>query len=179
MPAARRRKGKGGEVTVPDATPSENTPPESKDSDTPTDSEPDPKDANDDERRRRRRRSARLLQLYVPRLPVVSSTFVVILFALLAPLVDRAYHRLATEGRLASDVASVTHRVGRFQVKWDINELRLSVRAPLTSLPTLPPTNLPNHLSGSLPRNDRFLRPHVVSLTPQPPLRRLTTSGPA
>ena len=142
MPAARRRKSKGG-GTRDDVT-SEDTPPESKDSDTPDDSElTNERDANDDDDdggRRRRRRSARLLQLYAPRLPVMSSTFVVMLFALLAPLADRAYHKLHTEGRLASDVASVTHRVGRFHVKWDIHDLRLSVRAPVHPTDVVSPT---------------------------------------
>ena len=144
MPAARRRKSKGG-GTRDDVT-SEDTPPESKDSDTPDDSElTNDRDANDDDddndgRHRRRRRSARLLQLYAPRLPVMSSTFVVMLFALLAPLADRAYHKLHTEGRLASDVASVTHRVGRFHVKWDIHDLRLSVRAPVHPTDVVSPT---------------------------------------
>ena len=70
----------------------------------------------------------------------MSSTFVVMLFALLAPLADRAYHKLHTEGRLASDVASVTHRVGRFHVKWDIHDLRLSVRAPVHPTDVVSPT---------------------------------------
>lgn len=88
------------------------------------------------------RRRGRLLQLYVPTFPVFSSAFVFAIFALLAPVADRAYHRLATEGRLASDVPSVAHELGRFQVKWDKTDLRLTVRArgrrpPLARFPVL------------------------------------------
>ena len=167
MPAARRRKSKGA-GTRDDVTTSEDTPPESKDSDTPDDSElTNDRDANDDDddndgRRRRRRRSARLLQLYAPRLPVMSSTFVVMLFALLAPLADRAYHKLHTEGRLASDVASVTHRVGRFHVKWDIHNLRLSVRAPVHPTDVVSPTRTTPNQGKPL---TVFSAPSLLNLT--------------
>ena len=74
------------------------------------------------------RRRGRLLQLYAPKLPVVSSAFVFGLFALLAPLLERQYHRLATDGRLVSDVPTVSHELGRFTVKWDKSDLQLKVR---------------------------------------------------
>ena len=40
---------------------------------------------------------------------------------------DLAYHRLSTEGRLVSDVPTVQHELGRFQVKWDKQDLQLKV----------------------------------------------------
>ena len=74
------------------------------------------------------RKNGSKLKLYAPRLPAVSSAMVLVLFALLAPIVDRAYHRLATEGKIVSDVSTFSHDVGRFQVKW--NKVR---RCKLTS----------------------------------------------
>ena len=63
-----------------------------------------------------------------PRLPVFSSAFVFGLFALLAPIADRAYHALSTEGRMASDVPSFAHDLGKgFVVEWDKTLLELSV----------------------------------------------------
>ena len=95
------------------------------------------------EARRDRRKNAgtspggRLLQrvhLYAPRFPVVSSAFLLAALAVFAPAVDRAYHKLHTEGRVVSDVASVAYDVGRFTVAWDATALRLAVthhEAPL------------------------------------------------
>ena len=65
--------------------------------------------------------------LYAPRLPVVSSAFLVAALAVFAPAVDRAYHKLHTEGRVVSDVASVAYDVGGFTVRWDATALRLVV----------------------------------------------------
>ena len=93
----------------------------------PEDHEP-PSDTTVAEPATRRRRSGRLLPLYAPRLPVVSSAFVFGLFALLAPWLDHWYHRLATDGRLVSDVPTVSYELGRFQVKWDKSDLQLKVR---------------------------------------------------
>ena len=56
------------------------------------------------------------MQLYAPRLPVFSSAFLLAALAVFAPAVDRAYHKLHTEGRVVSDVASVAYDVGRFTV---------------------------------------------------------------
>ena len=74
------------------------------------------------------------MQLYAPRFPVVSSAFLLAALAVFAPAVDRAYHKLHTEGRVVSDVASVAYDVGRFTVAWDATALRLAVthhEAPL------------------------------------------------
>ena len=74
------------------------------------------------------------VQLYAPRFPVVSSAFLLAALAVFAPAVDRAYHKLHTEGRVVSDVASVAYDVGRFTVAWDATALRLAVtheEAPL------------------------------------------------
>ena len=67
------------------------------------------------------------VQLYAPRFPVVSSAFLLAALAVFAPVVDRAYHKLHTEGRVVSDVASVAYDVGRFTVAWDATALRLAV----------------------------------------------------
>ena len=67
------------------------------------------------------------MQLYAPRFPVVSSAFLLAALAVFAPVVDRAYHKLHTEGRVVSDVASVAYDVGRFTVAWDATALRLAV----------------------------------------------------
>ena len=67
------------------------------------------------------------MQLYAPRLPVFSSAFLLAALAVFAPAVDRAYHKLHTEGRVVSDVASVAYDVGRFTVGWDKTALRLAV----------------------------------------------------
>jgi hypothetical protein len=67
------------------------------------------------------------VQLYAPRLPVFSSAFLLAALAVFAPAVDRAYHKLHTEGRVVSDVASVAYDVGRFTVGWDKTALRLAV----------------------------------------------------
>lgn len=67
------------------------------------------------------------MQLYAPRLPVFSSAFLLAALAVFAPVVDRAYHKLHTEGRVVSDVASVAYDVGRFTVGWDKTALRLAV----------------------------------------------------
>ena len=69
----------------------------------------------------------RRVRLYAPRLPVVSSAFLVAALAVFAPAVDRAYHKLNAEGRVVSDVASVAYDVGRFTVRWDATALRLAV----------------------------------------------------
>ena len=74
----------------------------------------------------RLRKSGSKLALYAPKLPAVSSAAVLVLVALLAPVVDRAYHRLATEGKIVSDVSSFSHDVGRFQVKWNQGNAQLS-----------------------------------------------------
>lgn len=52
------------------------------------------------------------VQLYAPRLPVFSSAFLLAALAVFAPAVDRTYHKLHTEGRVVSDVASVAYDVG-------------------------------------------------------------------
>ena len=83
--------------------------------------------AGDGTGRRARGRRGRLLQLYAPKLPVVSSAVVFAVFAVLAPVADRAYHALATEGTLASDVDTVAHDLGRFRIEWDIDALALTV----------------------------------------------------
>ena len=67
------------------------------------------------------------MQLYAPRLPVFSSAFLLAALAVFAPAVDRTYHKLHTEGRVVSDVASVAYDVGRFTVGWDKTALRLAV----------------------------------------------------
>ena len=77
----------------------------------------------------RRRRSGRLLQLYAPRLPVLSSAFVFGVFTLLVPVLDRAYHRISdNDGRLLSDVPTAGYDLGRFQVKWEMADLQVKVR---------------------------------------------------
>jgi hypothetical protein len=119
-PATRRRAAAKTPVT---ATPSPNArggknPSAASPEDDSVDDSVDERDAN--VRWRRRRRSGRLATLYVPRLPVFSSAFVFGLFALLAPIADRAYHALSTEGRMASDVPSFAHDLGKgFVVEWD------------------------------------------------------------
>ena len=77
----------------------------------------------------RRRRSGRLLQLYAPRLPVLSSAFVFGVFTLLVPVLDRAYHRISdNDGRVLSDVPTAGYDLGRFQVKWEMADLQVKVR---------------------------------------------------
>jgi sulfoquinovosidase len=127
-PATRRRAAAKTPVT---ATPSPNArggknPSAASPEDDSVDDSVDERDAI--VRWRRRRRSGRLATLYVPRLPVFSSAFVFGLFALLAPIADRAYHALSTEGRMASDVPSFAHDLGKgFVVEWDKTLLELSV----------------------------------------------------
>lgn len=69
----------------------------------------------------------RFVAVYAPRVPLVSSAFVLVAYAALAPTFGKAYHALNTEGRIVSDVASGSWDVGgRFRVAWDRDALVMS-----------------------------------------------------
>jgi hypothetical protein len=113
------------------------------------------------------------VQLYAPRFPVVSSAFLLAALAVFAPAVDRAYHKLHTEGRVVSDVASVAYDVGRFTVAWDATALRLAVtheEAPLDDDDAASARGgVAGAFAGRVPRDPRRLAARLARLASRGP----------
>ena len=56
-------------------------------------------------------------QLYRPKIPIFSSAFVLAIIFIIAPYVDKTYHKISEEGRVASDLGDVRFDVGKFTVQ--------------------------------------------------------------
>ena len=69
----------------------------------------------------------RFVAVYAPRVPLLSSAFLLCAYAVLAPMFGRAYHAFHTEGMIVSDVSSATYEMGtKFKVAWDRETRALS-----------------------------------------------------
>ena len=75
-----------------------------------------------------RRTLPRVVAIYAPKVPIVSSAFLLTLWVLCAPTLSRMYHALHTEGVVVSDVASTAFDVGRFVVSWNRDDQTLSAQ---------------------------------------------------
>ena len=56
-------------------------------------------------------------QLYRPKIPIFSSAFVLAIIFIIAPYVDKTYHKISEEGRVAADLGDVRFDVGKFTVQ--------------------------------------------------------------
>ena len=56
-------------------------------------------------------------QLYRPKIPIFSSALVLAITFIIAPYVDKTYHKISEEGRVASDLGDVRFDVGKFTVQ--------------------------------------------------------------
>lgn len=59
----------------------------------------------------------RKVLIYSPRIPIFSSAFVLAIVFFVAPFVDKTYHKMRSEGRVASDIGDLIMDLGRFQVQ--------------------------------------------------------------
>ena len=76
----------------------------------------------------------RFVAVYAPRVPLLSSAFLLCAYAVLAPMFGRAYHAFHTEGMIVSEVSSATYEMGtKFKGAWD-----RETRALETSLTIIP-----------------------------------------
>jgi len=55
--------------------------------------------------------------LYRPKIPIFSSAFVLAIIFIIAPYVDKTYHKISEEGRVASDLGDVGFDSGKFTVR--------------------------------------------------------------
>ena len=55
--------------------------------------------------------------LYRPKIPIFSSAFVLAIIYIIAPYVDKTYHKISEEGRVASDLGDVGFDSGKFTVR--------------------------------------------------------------
>ena len=57
------------------------------------------------------------ITLYRPKFPIFSSAFVLAIIFIIAPYVDKTYHKISEEGRVASDSGDVGFDLGKFSVQ--------------------------------------------------------------
>ena len=57
------------------------------------------------------------ITLYRPKFPIFSSAFVLAIIFIIAPYVDKTYHKISEEGRVASDLGDVGFDLGKFSVQ--------------------------------------------------------------
>jgi alpha-glucosidase len=73
-----------------------------------------------------RRALPRFVEVYAPRVPIVSSAFVFAAFTLLGPYLGRMYHAISPEGVILSDISTQSFELGKFIVRWDREAKRMS-----------------------------------------------------
>ena len=70
-------------------------------------------------------------QLYRPKIPIFSSAFVLAIIFIIAPYVDKTYHKISEEGRVAADLGDVRFDVGKFTVQVRVFGLKISSSSSL------------------------------------------------